>query len=125
MSGKAVVSGVIFVIMIAVLVSMVEFFLPLSAKADMNAFCRNTLLKVELEGCLPAPEKDNLHSRLTDKGFTNIVINNIGSVKRGEELNLRVEADYTYSKLTGIFTRTQVVQRMVYDKTTIARKVLN
>lgn len=125
MAAKVTVFGVLFTVMIGILVFVVEFFLPLSANSDMNICCRKAMLSMETEGGLSYQAEEELEAELKEKGFLNIVIDGTSSAKKGEEISLKVEADYMYSKMTGIFIRREVLQHMVYSKTTIARKVVN
>lgn len=69
--------------------------------------------------------KTELQNTLTGKNFTVVSISPPHTAKRGNNLNLKVVADYKYNKLTGVFKRQDVTQRMEYNKYTIARKVLN
>jgi len=125
MPARVVVTGIILVVLTAFLVVALEFFLPLSAKSDMNIWCRSTMLRMEMEGELSDQAKLDLHTKLAQRGFVNIDIEGVGGGKQGEEINLRVEADYIYSRLTGLFIRSTAVQRMVYDKTSVSRRVVN
>lgn len=125
MSSRVVVTGVLLVILASVLVFTVEFFLPLSMKSDMNILCRNTLLQMEALGGLSEAERQGLQSELQTRGFENITVSGTFSARQGEPLFLHVEADYTYSKLSSLFIRADTVQRMVYNKTSMCRKVVN
>ena len=125
MPARVVLSGMILVVFAAFLVFTVEFFIPLSAKMDMNMYCRNLILKMEMEGGLSDQASQDLHERLMEKGFRNIYIDGTKSAKQGEQITLRVEAEYIYSKMTTLFTRTDAVRRMVYEKASISRKVIN
>jgi|GEM_PF-414140 len=123
--ARVVILGVVLVILITMSVYLIEFFIPLSAKSDMNFCCRNTLLKMEVLGGLTVPEKLNLQSELENKGFSNTVIDGTTYAKQGEEIVLHVEADYIFSRLSGLFTRRAAACRMLYDKTSTSRKVVN
>mgnify|MGYP005841692065 CR=1 FL=1 len=125
MPSRVVVSGVILVVIVALLAFTVEFFLPLSAKTDMNMLCRRAMLRMEVEGGMSEEIENDLISGLMEKGFDGINIDGTDMAKQGEDIRLVVEADYIYSKLTGLFTRTDMRQRMVYGKTSVARKVVN
>lgn len=125
MTAKTIVFGILFVIIMGVLVFAVEFFIPLSAKSDMNICCRKTLLKMEMNGGLSFQTEDDLREELTKKGFSNIVIEGTGFAKYGEEISLNVQVDYVYSRLSGIFTRMENVQHMTYNKFAVARRVVN
>jgi len=125
MPAKAVVSGIVLVMIVVFLVFTVEFFIPLSVKSDMNMLCRSALLKMEIEGGLRNENRLDLLGKLSELGLSNIIIEGTEQAKQGERIRLRVEADFTYSKLTGIFSRTDVTQRMIYQKTAIARRVVN
>ena len=125
MPSKVVVTGIILVVMVAMLVFVAEFFLPLSMKSDMNILCRTTLLKMEVEGGLVEQESLQLQTELQEKGFINVFVSGTGYVKQGEQLNLRVDADYSYSRLSALFIRSTTVQHMSYDKTSMSRRVIN
>ena len=125
MPSKVIVMGMVIVITTAILVFIVEFFVPLSMKSDMNFYCRNTLLKMEAEGGLTGQERLELEIELSGEGFTNIYITGTDNGRQGEMLNLHVDADYSYSKLTALFSRTNVIQHMSYSMTTMSRKVVN
>lgn len=125
MAAKAIVSGFMLVIAVVLLVFAVECFVPLSAKTDMNACCRKALLIMEMKGGLPSKARADLISELEGRGFTDVGVSASDGAKQGEEIRLRVEADYTYSKLSGVFARSETTQRMVYDRSSVSRKVAN
>jgi len=125
MPVRAVVSGVILIIMISLLVFMVELFIPLSKKADIDMLCRSALLRMESAGGLDEAGRRTLQSELERMGFHNVQITATSNAKQGEILTLHVEADYTYSKMTSLFRRENVTQRMVYSKSSMSRKVVN
>ena len=125
MPSRVIVTGIILVIIVAMLVFAVEFFLPLSIKSDMNILCRRTLLKMETAGGLTENDRHELVTDLQDKGFLNITASGTQSAKQGEILNLHVEVQYNHSKLTMLFSREAQSLRMVYDKSSLSRKVVN
>lgn len=125
MPSRVIVTGIILVIIAAMLVFSVEFFLPLSMKSDMNILCRKTLLQMETAGGLREYDRQELVSELRERGFTNILASGTQNAKQGELLNLRVEAQYEYSRLAMLFVRNMQIQRMVYDKSSLSRKVVN
>ena len=47
---------------------------PLSAKYNMNVSCRESLLKLEIQGSLTAQDISNLESELADIGFQNVTV---------------------------------------------------
>lgn len=125
MPSKVVISGIMMIVTVCVLVFVVEFFLPLAVKADMNVLCRNTLLKMEAEGGLAENERLGLQTELQDKGFEGISVSGTSSAKQGELLNLHVEADYRFNRLAALFSREDTVQHMGYDKVSMSRRVVN
>lgn len=125
MPVKAIVTGIVLIIMAVILVYMVEFFLPLSMKAGLDMACRSTLLKMENAGGLSASERQQLRSELEDKGLTDIVITATANARQGSMLTLRVEGDYTYNRLTSLFKREDVKLRLIYNKASMSRKVVN
>lgn len=125
MTVKAVVFVIMFVFMIILLVYMVEFLPPLSVKSDMNTCCRNALLRMEVQGGMSEAVYNELEDSLKAMGLDNIVIHGTMGAKQGEEISLRVEADYAYSRFKSLFSRESVTQKMVYSKASISRKVIN
>lgn len=125
MPVRAVMAGVILVVMVSVLAFMAEFFIPISVKSDMNIFCRNTLLQMETKGGLSGELSNELRIKLENSGFKNIKISGTNIAKYGGGVQLRVEADYTYNKLTGLVTRSDMVEKMVYERTSVSRRVVN
>ena len=125
MPAKAIVVSIVLIIMISFTVSAVELFLPLSIRAEMNTLCRKHMLHMELNGGISLEQKEELRERLEDIGFKNIVIDGTENAGYGDEISLMVEADYIYSKMEGLFARTDIIQKMKYHGTSIARKVVN
>lgn len=125
MPARAIVTGIILVITASMLVFSVEFFLPLSAKGDMNILCRSTLLKMETAGGLTENDRQELENELANEGFTGITATGTQSARQGEILNLHVEAQYVHNRLTMLFSRETQVLGMVYDKSSLSRKVVN
>lgn len=122
---KVITSGVLLVIMASMLVFVIELFLPLSAKSDLNILCRGTLLKMENKGGITEEEKTSLKTELASKGFVNVSVTGTLAARQGETVNLKVVAYYKYSKLVSLLSRTQYTQCMVYDRTAMSRKVIN
>jgi len=125
MISRVLIAGVIAVCSVSLLMFFVEFFVPLSAKYNMDIYCRGTLLSMEEAGGLKEDKKAELAVKLAEAGFTNIRISGTEYARYGEKLNLFVEADYRYSTLKALFARETVVQKMCYNKTAVSRKVVN
>ncbi len=125
MPVKPLVAGIILVLSVSLLMYMVEFFVPLSAKGDMDMVCRSALLSMENSGGMSSAAKQVLKSELESMGLENVTITATENARQGELLTLRVEGDYTYSGINGFFSRGEVTRRMVYDKSTMSRKVVN
>lgn len=125
MPVRAVVTGVILIVMVSMLVFMVELFVPLSKKADVDMVCRRALLRMESAGGLSDSERQTLQSELENSGFNNVQITATTNAKQGEMLTLHVEGDYTYNRMTSLFKRENVTQRMVYRKSSMSRRVVN
>lgn len=125
MPVKAVVTGVMLVLVVFLLVYMVEFFIPLSIKADIDMICRNALLNMENAGGLSSEKKQELKAELESRGLTGVVITATENAKQGERLTLRVEGEYTWNRITSLFSRGVETLYIVYDKSTMSRKVVN
>lgn len=59
MPVKPLVTGIMLVLTVILLVYMVEFFIPLSVKADIDMICRNALLNMENAGGLSSEKGGN------------------------------------------------------------------
>lgn len=126
MPAKVMLWGVLIIMMLSIFVVVVDKCMLLSLKFDFNAYCRAALLKMENENGLSPQERNNLQTKLANKGFTNITITAPMTVMQGQDLNIRVEAEYSYRRLTSIYSdRINTSQRMIYDKTSMARRVIN
>ena len=125
MVGRLAVGTVTLIIILTILVSMFELLIPLSARQEFGLECRNALITVETTGGFSTADRTRLTTNLTSLGFINISITAATAAKLGNEISLRVEADYQYSRMTGVFTRSAITQRMVYNKTSRSREVIN
>lgn len=127
MAVKAIVTGVLLILAVILMVNFTEYFLPLSVKADLDMVCRSALLRMENAGRMSKDEMNALEAELEKIGLTNINFseNSLSYVKQGGKLTLRVEGDYTYNRITSLFKREDVTVHMVYDKTTMSRRLVN
>lgn len=118
--------ALIILIIVSLIVGTIWIFVPMAKKNAMDIECRKTLLKMENDNGLTETEKISLQNKLTELGLYDIQINGtpVGVKKKGEELNLRVEAKYDYRTLKSIFTTEKATIQMVYDRTTLARQVV-
>lgn len=128
-TSTIVVSGLCILIILAVVVKSIECFIPINKYFDMKETCRYTLYAMSLEGGLSSSDRTELISELKKEGLTNVKIvypvDGTAQVKLDGDLKLRVEAEYIYSTLTGFLSRSDVTQRMVYDKTIKQKKLVN
>jgi len=125
MPAKAVVLVIALVFLTGMAVAIIEYFVPLSAKLDMNLYCREAMLRMEIDGGLTSDCSDRLEAQMTGRGFHNIQIEATSWVKQGEELVLHVEGDYSCSSLAGFFSRVRTTVKMIWERTSCARKVVN
>lgn len=125
MAGRGVGAGFLIVLIVIMVVYVVEFFIPLSAKADFDNYCRCALIRMEIAGGLEASNTSSLNNKLTARGFNSISINGTSSAKQGELLTIEVEAFYKYNKLVGFLSRIDTNVRMYYKKASIARRIIN
>ncbi len=125
MPVKAVIFALVIVMLLSITVLLVEFFVPLSAKIDLNMYCRETIIKMEINGGITADDADRLKQRLKDRGFVNIQISGTEGARQGDDLVLHVEAEFCHNSISGIFTRDLTCYRMVCDKYASVRKVIN
>lgn len=125
MFDRVLTFAFVLVILLSVVVCTVQYFIPISANFDMKQDCRQTLLRMETKGGLEDSDRIALENKLTAKGFTVLSISGDTNVKQGQELTLRVEAQYKYKNMTALFSNTTVTRNMAYEKTAVARKVVN
>lgn len=125
MAVKPVVTGIILIFTVFLLVYFIEYFIPLSVKADVDMVCRQALLRMENAGGLSDSDRQALRMKLEKRGLTGIVITASSGAKQGGLMSLHVEGDYTFSRITSLFMRDDVKHRLVYDKTSMSRKVVN
>lgn len=125
MADKIIMLSLVLIIISSFTIFVLEFFLPLSAKSNMDMLCRKSILHMELRGGLISQERSALNDKLSQAGFENIVIEAVENAGFGDEISLYVEADYKYNKMISLFTRKKVSQKIIYKKNAIARKVIN
>ena len=125
MAVRPVIMGITLIFTVFLLVFLVEYFIPLSVKADADMVCRRALLRMENAGGLSSSDRQALRTELEQKGLTGVTITASSGAKQGGLLTLRVEGDYAFSRITSLFKRDDVKYRFVYDKTTMSRKVVN
>lgn len=121
-----IVFSICIVLLFVLVVSCIEYFVPISKYGDMRDLCHSTLKSMEVRGYLPDEKKIQLRNSLENIGLKNIVISGNETMnKQGDDLNFRVEADFTYSKLKLYLSREEVTERFVYDRTSCQSKVVN
>ncbi|MGE5613934.1 MAG: hypothetical protein ACM3XR_05960 [Bacillota bacterium] len=125
MTVRPVVTGITLIFTVFLLVLLVEHFIPVSAKADMDMVCRRALLRMENAGGLSDADRQALREELEQKGLTDVTITASSGAKQGGLLTLHVEGDYTFSRITSLFKRNDVKYRFVYHKASMSRKVVN
>lgn len=125
MPDRAAIGAVVVIILMCIVVKLIEVFVPISAAADFNATCRNALATIETKGSLTAADKTTLKTTLEGKGFTNVTITSTTTAKLGDDVNLSISADYTYSIMVGIFDRQDETKHLKYNKISKSRKVVN
>jgi len=103
----------------------IELFIPLKLKIDFNDYCRQALIKIENNGGLNDDIKDSLISNLNKRGFENIQVICDSDVKKGNEINLKVYAEYERKHFVDLFKRDNITDSYSYNKMTISRKVVN
>lgn len=122
---RIIIYAVLIVFLFALAVAILEYFVPLSAKFDMNVLCRSYLMKLEIQGSLSAQDISSLAGSLAGRGFSNISVSTAGGSAQGSTVTLTVDADYTFSRLVSVFSRSSSTQHMTFSKTATVRKVAN
>jgi len=88
MPSKVVIFGIALVLLLAIFISTIEMFIPISVKNDFNSLCRKSLLKMEIEGGMTTIARDELISDLYRKGFESVVVQGTENTKYGQEITL-------------------------------------
>lgn len=125
MPGKALVLVFCIILMFILTVYCIELFIPLKLKIDFNDCCRQALIKAENNGGLTDEIRESLNDSLKNIGFENVQIICDSDVKKGDEINLKVYAEYERKKFEDLFNRENITDQYYYNKTTISRKVVN
>lgn len=125
MPAKAIVTGIVLVILAVMLAYSIEYFIPLSKKADMDIVCRNALLRMENSGGMTEARRDELQDELEALNLEDVIIQGTADAKHGDSLTLHVECVYRYDRILSLFKREADNQRMVYEKTCMSRRVVN
>jgi hypothetical protein len=122
---RILIYAILIVFLLVVVLAFMDYMVLLNMKFEMNALCRGALLTMETKGYLSGADISELEGSLADRGFTGIYIRSLGGTAQGDRVSLQVEADYIYRKMTNVFSRSDTVQRMSYDKTSVVRRVVN
>ena len=125
MVPKGLIIGISIVFMLSIVVFMVELFVPLSVKSELDVIGRRALLQMENNNGLTEFDIQSYTNEIRALGFDSVRITSTGNAKQGEELDLIIEASYKYSRLVSLFSRADINQIMRYSRTAIARKVIN
>lgn len=126
MIEKIILWSISIVITLALLVFVVEtVVIPLDVNIKFRTDCRNTLLSMEISGSLSWSEEAALKTKLESMGLSNVIITSSDTVKYGDEIFLHVSADYIYTPLTSLFSRSGKTVNFVYEKYSRSRHVFN
>lgn len=122
---KVIVTVFVLVVFLSFVVGTILIYVPIQAKNTFDSICRMALLSMENDNGLSTTIKDDLESKLTAKGYNIVSISGtpVGA-KKGDYLNLRVEALYRYRTIETIFTSKLETATIIYDRTTVARKII-
>jgi len=125
MGERIIVSVVIMIIAMFLIVYMIEIFVPLAVNLDFRDMCRNYLMKMEFNSGLSNTDINNFTESLTKKGFSNIMIDAPSYCKFGTSMQLKVKVVYKINTIINIFIREKQNYIMNYNRTTIARRIIN
>lgn len=125
MIDRTVSTGFILIVLAAILMASVQFFVPLSAKSDFDSLCRAAMIKVESEGKLTEETRAILYCRLQERGFKDVEISGPESSQYGDFISLDVKASYQYHSLTKIFLAEVKNIDLAFNKSSISRRIVN
>lgn len=125
MIDRVISTGFILVLLAAIIIASVQFFVPLSIKSDFDSSCREALIKMESQGQLTDESKECLYSQLEKKGLKDIKIIASESSCFGEMIRLDVQASFQYYSLISIFSGEVKGLNLRYNKTCISRRIVN
>lgn len=126
-AGDSILWCVLLILFIIVFVFLIEMFVPISKKVELNTLSRKFVITMENQGGLSEAQVDDLKNRLMDKAFSDIGIHapKPNTVKFGEDLSLNVSVTYKHNRIKHIFLRTEENILMNYDIVTKSRRVIN
>lgn len=128
-TGDIIIFFLLLVITLTFVIRCVDYFIPISKYYSMKEVCRSALYSMSLEGELTPSKRNELRNDLIDLGLSNVNIVSpvvgLPRAKLNQDINLRVECDFTYSTITAYLARSNVTERMVYDKTLTQKKLTN
>ena len=123
---NTIVLSVVIVLLLSISVFLIELFIPISKKFEMNSICRKYLFIVEANGNLSAEEIEELTGSLEHIGLNDVSIevDSDGS-KFGDEVKFEVTAEFAHNSLANLFNRN--IERMLirYDRELTIRKIIN
>ncbi|HBQ64714.1 MAG TPA: hypothetical protein DD727_07305 [Clostridiales bacterium] len=125
MPAKAIFFAFCLAVTLTVTVMLVEMLAPLAWKSDLNQVLGGVLSKMEVQSGLPEPDETALKQKLTEMGYTGIVVSATRNAKKGETLTLSVRAERERPWITGLFQRGSQKVVFTYEKSTVARKIYN
>lgn len=125
--GKIISWGMSLVIFLMISVMMIEYYIPLNAKANFNSICSNYMIKAETYGGLSNSDEEELRSKLDQIGLDNIQISYPGknSKKKGQDINLKIDGIFSYKQVTGFALKKEKSLYFTYDRRTISKRVTN
>lgn len=125
MAERAVVTAIILLITLSLCLYMVEVFVPIGKNMDFRDICRNYLMRMEYCSGLSEEDLFQLRHKLEKAGFCEVIVIAPNSAKAGEDIRIYVEVVYLRNSLVNIFDRKEKRHKMTYDRTAVARRILN
>lgn len=123
---NTIVLAVVIILLLCISIFIIELFIPINRKFEMNSICRKYVFIVEDRGDLNAEENSELINRLENINLEAITISidSTGS-KFGDEVNFSVSAQSKHNSLTQLFSRN--VERILirYERKLTIRKIIN
>ena len=125
MAERAVVTAIIFLIVLSLCLYITENFIPIGKNMDFRDICRGYLMKMEYCSGLSASACSALVTELENQGFEDVAVSAPSSAKAGTVMTLNVIATVKRDSIAGIFKRLPKEYEMAYSRKAIARKVVN
>lgn len=124
--SNIIVLSVVLIILLLFTVFLVELFIPINMKYEMNNICRSYLFEIQEDGKLSVDNELKIKSKLEKLGLTNIEIIIIASgTKFGDEIDYIVQCNFNHKILNKFLKREKESIVMKYERKLTIKNITN